>query len=317
MGIAAYEALFERDGVTVSRSPWGPEDNIGRLNLMTAESRQAVLARADGSRIFDLAVDYFIGMPSWAAAGDPRYQVWMTHTPDGSVNDRLSGASAAVHEKYSYCGDSISMYTHTGTHMDMLNHLGHFGTFWNGRTPENDLGSRQWLQGGADECPPIVGRAVMLDVARLKGVACLPDGYCVQPEDLADAATKQGTELAVGDIALIRTGKMSVWPDFDGYLRSTPGIGLAAAKYLCEEVGVMCLGTDAISIDVDPHETAETFVPVHSYLFATVGTPVIEVMNLEELSSAEVFELAFIGMPIKLRGATGSPIRPIGMALST
>jgi kynurenine formamidase len=316
-GIAAYEALFERDGVTVSRSPWGPADNIGRLNLMTAESQQAVLARADGSRIFDLAVDYFLGMPSWAAAGDPRYQVWMTHTPEGSVTDRLSGASAAVHEKYSYCGDSISMYTHTGTHIDMLNHLGHFGRFWNGRTSNNDLGSRQWLRGGADECPPIVSRAVMLDVARLKGVACLPDGYCIQPEDLAEAATAQGTELAVGDIALIRTGKMSVWPDFDGYLRSTPGIGLAAARYLCEDVGVMCLGTDAISIDVDPHETAETFVPVHAYLFSTVGTPVIEVMNLEELSSAEVFELAFIGMPIKLRGATGSPIRPIGMALST
>ena len=41
---------------------------------------------------------------------------------------------AQVHEKYSYCGDSISMYTHTGTHIDMLNHLGHFGRFWNGRT---------------------------------------------------------------------------------------------------------------------------------------------------------------------------------------
>lgn len=315
MGIAPYEALFERDGVTVSRSPWGPEDNIGRLNMMTAESRQAVLSRVDGSRVFDLATDYFLGMPSWAAAGDPRYQMWMTHTPDGSVNDRLSGASSGVHEKYSYCGDSISMYTHTGTHIDMLNHLGHYGHFWNGRTVKNDLGSRQWLQGGADECPPIVARAVVLDIARLKGVECLPDGYCIQPDDLAEAAASQRTELSAGDIALIRTGKMSVWPDFGDYLRSTPGIGLAAATYLCEDVGVMCVGTDAISIDVDPHEAPDTFVPVHAYLFATVGTPVIEVMNLEELSAAQVFEIAFIGQPLKLCGATGSPIRPIGMAL--
>lgn len=316
MSTAGYEPLFERDGVTVSRSPWGPEDNIGRLNMMTAESRQAVLSRADGSRVFDLAVDYFLGMPSWAAAGDPRYQVWMTHTPEGSVNDRLSGATSAVHEKYSYCGDSISMYTHTGTHMDMLNHFGHYGKFWNGRTAEEDLGSRQWLRGGADECPPIVGRAVMLDVARLKGVDCLADGYCIQPQDLAEAATSQGTEVQAGDIVLIRTGKMSEWPNFDGYLRSSPGIGLAGAKYLCDELGVMCIGTDAISIDVDPHEDPDTFVPVHAYLFATAGTSVIEVMNLEELSAARVFEIAFIGMPIKLRGATGSPIRPIGMALS-
>ncbi len=58
----------------------GPDDNSGRLNLMTAQSRAAALARADWSRVFDLAVDYFIGLPSWAAAGDPRYQVWMTDT---------------------------------------------------------------------------------------------------------------------------------------------------------------------------------------------------------------------------------------------
>jgi len=317
MDTAPFETLFEREGLRVSRSPWGPEDNIGRLNLMTAESRQAVLSRADGSHVYDLAVDYFIGMPSWAAAGDPRYQMWMTHTPDGSVNDTVSGATAEVHEKYSYCGDSISMYTHTGTHIDMLNHLGHYGQFWNGRTAEKDLGSRQWLQGGAAECPPIVGRAVLLDVARLKGVDCLADGYCIEPDDLSQAARAQGTELRSGDIVLIRTGRMSRWPDFEGYIRATPGIGLAAAKYLCEEVGVMCLGTDAISIDVDPHQDAHTFVPVHGYLFATAGTPVIEVLNLEELAAAEIYEIAFIGMPLKLRGATGSPIRPIGLSLST
>ena len=70
MGLSRFEPLFEREGVTVSRSPWGPGDNIGRLNLMTAQSRPAVLSRADGSRIYDLAVDYFLGMPSWTAAGD-------------------------------------------------------------------------------------------------------------------------------------------------------------------------------------------------------------------------------------------------------
>lgn len=316
MGSAPYEAIFECDGVTVSRSPWGPDDNVGRLNLMTPTSRQEVLSRADGSRVFDLAVDYFVGMPSWAAAGDPRYQMWMTHTPQGSVNDQSSGAPAQVHEKYSYCGDSISMYTHTGTHIDMLNHLGHFGRFWNGRTADHDLGSRQWLQGGASECPPVVGRGVLLDVARLKGVDCLADGYCIGPDDLAESAQMAQTELRPGDIALIRTGRQSVWPDVDSYLRSTPGIGLSAARYLCEEVGVMCLGTDAISIDVDPHLEPKSFVPVHAYLFATAGTPVIEVLNLEELSAAGVFEIAFIGMPIKLRGATGSPIRPIGLALT-
>ena len=315
MSTPPYEPLFERDGVTVSRSPWGPDDNIGRLNLMTPQSRQAALSRADSSRVYDLAVEYFLGMPSWAAAGDPTYQMWMTHTPGGSVNDRSSGATTKMHEKYSYCGDSISMYTHTGTHIDMLNHIGHHGHFWNGRNAGQDLGSRQWLRGGADECPPIIGRGVMLDIARLKGMACLPDGYCIEPGDLSEASRIQGTELREGDIVLVRTGRMSLWPDIDGYLRSTPGIGIPAARYLCEDRGAMCLGTDAISIDVDPHVEADSFVPVHGYLFATAGTPVIEVLNLEELSAADVFEIAFIGMPLKLRGGTGSPIRPVGLPL--
>ena len=102
-----------------------------------------------------------------------------------------------------------------------------------------------------------MGRGVLLDIARLKGVACLPDGYCIEPDDLAEAASGSTPTLRAGDIAMIRTGRMSVWPDLDGYLRSTPGIGLASARYLCEEVGVMCLGTDAISIDVDPHREPE------------------------------------------------------------
>ena len=52
-----------------------------------------------------------------------------------------------MHEKYSYCGDSIHMYIHTGTHLDTLNHLGYFGMFWNGWTAEKDLGSRDVAQG--------------------------------------------------------------------------------------------------------------------------------------------------------------------------
>ena len=62
----------------VGTSPWGPEDEIGRLNLMTAKSRAAILSRVSGGTNYDLSVEYFIGMPSWQAAGDPHYRIWMT-----------------------------------------------------------------------------------------------------------------------------------------------------------------------------------------------------------------------------------------------
>lgn len=100
--------------------------------------------------------------------------------------------------------------------------------------------------------PPDREPGVLLDVAAACGVDCLSDGYCIEPGDLARTAQEQGTTLQNGDVVLVRTGRMSRWPDFSGCITATPGISLAAATYLCEEVDAMCLGTDAISIDVAP-----------------------------------------------------------------
>ena len=313
--ITGYEVLAEQDGLVVSRSPWGPDDEIGRLNWVTPERRQAILERLDGSAMFDLSVDYFVGMPSWQAAGDPRYDIWMTHTPRGSVQDGLSGCAPAVHERYSYCGDAFQMYTHCGTHIDTLNHLGHFGCFWNGWTAERDLGSRHWLKGGAEKYPNIVGRAVVLDIARLHGVDCLPPAYAITPQDLRGAAQKQGVELRPADIVLLRTGRMTRWPDYDGYLMDSPGLGLPGARFLCEETGAMIIGCDTVGLDVVPAEVPDSFLPVHCYMFATAGAQIMEVVWLEEVAAEELWEFAFLGGPLKLTGATGSPLRPMAIPL--
>jgi kynurenine formamidase len=312
-----FEPLLERDGVSVSKSPWGAGDQIGRLNWITAESRSAILDRVDGREVFDLGIEYFFGMPSWASAHDPKFEIWMTHTPQGSVNDDLTGAGAGVHRKYSYCGDSLHMYIHTGTHIDALNHVGHHGTFWNGWTPDADLGSRVWLKGGVERYPPLVARGVLLDIAALHGVERLPPGYAMTPRELRGAAERQGTTMLPHDVVLLRTGRMTAWPDPDAYLDDTPGLGLAGARWLCEEIGVMCIGTDAVSIDVVPHEEADSFIPVHGYMFATAGAQIIEILDLERLSEEGVYEFALIALPLKLRGATGSPIRPIAVPLRT
>jgi kynurenine formamidase len=304
----SYEAILEKEGLKVSKSPWGAEDEIGRLNWITPESQKEILERLDGTKVFDLSVDYFIGMPSWSAAGDPKFDIWMTHTPQGSVNDSLSGAGPEVHEKYSYCGDSMAMYTHCGTHIDTLNHLGFYGQFWNGWTADKDLGSRIWTKGGLDKYPPVIARGVMLDVVGALGGDVLPDGYAITPKDLQDTIARQGVELRKGDVVLVRTGRMNVWPDFDGYLKNTPGIGLPAAKWLCEEVGAMCIGGDTIALEVLPSEEDNVFLPVHAYMFATAGAQIIEVVDMNELAAEKQYEFAFLGLPLKLRGATGAPM---------
>jgi kynurenine formamidase len=302
------EAILNRGGVRVSKSPWGQRDEIGRLNWITPETNRAILDHLDGTHVFDLNVEYFIGMPSWVAAGDPPYGIWMTHTPEGSVNDNLSGVGSAVHKKYSYCGDSIHLYTHCGTHIDTLNHLGHYGTFWNGWTADKHLGSRIWNKGGPEKYPPVIARGVLLDIAGLKGVDCLPDSYAVTPKDLETAARRQKVELRKKDVVLVRTGRMTAWPDFHGYLDRTPGISLASAKWLCEEAGAMCIAGDTIALEVLPSERDNVFLPVHSYMFSTAGAQIIEVVDMEEIAAEKQYEFAFLGFPMKLRGATGAPM---------
>ena len=254
-------------------------------------------------------------MPSWVAAGDPPYGIWMTHTPQGSINDNLSGVGPEVHRKYSYCGDSMALYTHCGTHIDTLNHLGHHGMFWNGWTADKDLGSRIWTKGGTDNYPPIIARGVLLDVAGMHGVDCLPDGHAVQPQELKDTIKRQGVELRRGDVVLVRMGRMTKWPDYDGYLLNPPGIGLASAKWLCEEAGAMCIAGDTIGLEVIPFEEPDVFLPVHCYMFATAGAQIIEVVWMEEIAAEKQYEFAFMGLPMKIRGATGAPMPSVAVPL--
>ena len=299
----------------VGVSPWGAEDEIGRLNLMTPASRAAVLSRIEGGRIYDLSVEYFIGMPSWQAAGDPHYRLWMTHTPHGNVVADPLGLGEAVNEHVSYTGAAISMYTHMGTHIDALNHFGLDGRIWNGFSAREHLGDRGWTRAGAENIPPIVARGVLIDVAAAKGVDMLPDGYRITRDDLVTALARQQVSLAEGDVVLIRTGRMQRYEDAAAYMANPPGLGMGAARYLVEEGGAMVVGADNLSFEAFPSEVEGNYVPLHTYLLAQTGTPIIELVDLEALARDRVYEFAFIAGSLKLRGSDAAPLRPVAMPL--
>lgn len=297
----------------VGKSPWGPADEIGRLNLITETSRAAILSRVDTGRVYDLAVEYFIGMPSWQAAGDPHYRIWMTHTPQGTAIDDPLNVGVAMNQHVSYTGAAVSMYTHMGTHIDGLVHFGLDGKIWNGFSARDHLGDRGWRVGGAENIPPLVARGVLLDVAAMKGVSMLADGYRITRRDLLDTLKKQHLSLQEGDIVLIRTGRMRVYDDAAAYMAKPPGLGLAAARFLVEERGAMVVGADNLSFEAFPSELETDYVPVHTYLLAEQGAPIIELVNLEELARDGVYEFAFVGGSLKLRGADAAPIRPLAL----
>ncbi len=301
---------------SVGKSPWGPKDEIGRLNLMTPESRAAVLSRLSGRAVYDLAVDYFIGMPSWQAAGDPHYQIWMTHTPRGTVVSDPLQKGTKENEHVSYTGSAVSMYTHTGTHLDTLSHFGLDGKIFNGWSANEHLGDQGWNVAGAEKMPPIVARGVLLDVAAAKGVEMLPDAYRVTESDLEAAASRENVELREGDVVLIRTGRMKLYADATKYMATPPGLGLGAAKFLVERGKAMIVGADNPSFEAFPSEVTGNYVPVHTYLLAQTGTPIIELVDLEALARDRVYEFAFIGASLKLRGADAAPLRPIAIPIT-
>lgn len=309
--IAAYAAQFRQ----VSKSPFGDEDEIGMLNLLSPERSREVMRRADGGAAIDLSVDMFMGMPSWTKAGDAAFQQWMTHTPAGTILDNLTGAGETQNELVSYSGDAVSMYTHTGTHIDTLNHFGYRGEIWNGFSAAQHLSSRHWTKCGADKMPPIIGRGVMFDIAGLYGVDMLPDNYGIGADDLRGALEQQNTTFSPGDIALVRTGRMTQWLHPARYIDNSPGLNLEGATYLAK-LGASLIGGDNSALEQMPADDLENWQVVHTYLLGEAGIPIMELVDCEQLAAESLYEFAFIGACLKIRGATGAPMRPLAMPLT-
>jgi len=291
-----------------AKSPWGPTDEIGTLNMMTDASRLDVLKQVVGGKVYDLGVDLFVGMPICCGPfGDPSFQIWLTHAP---------GRGDPAKELLSYSGDAISMYTHSGTHIDALNHFGLHGKIWNQVSAQDDLGVRGWTKSGVDKYPPIVARGVLIDVAKSKSMAYLPSSYSITVADLQDALKKQGTTLKAGDVVLIRTGLMTLWPDQSKYrLLDEAGLSLEAAQWLVEGQKAMLLGADSLGVETLPSKDPDNFVPVHSYLLVERGVSLLEAVWLEDLAKDQVYEFLFITTPLKFRGGTASPVRPIAISI--
>ncbi len=305
VGSANVQAQIAKN--EAQKSPWGPADEIGTLNMMTDTSRLDVLKQVASGKVYDLGVDLFVGMPTCCAPfGDPPFQIWMTHTPARDPGKELS----------SYSGDAVSMYTHSGTHLDTLNHFGLHGKIWNQVSAEDALGVRGWTKSGADKYPPIVARGVLIDVAKAKNVAHLPTSYAITVADLQEALKKQGTTLRPGDVVLTRTGLMTLWPDQAKYrLEDQAGLSLEAAQWLVEGQKAMLLGADNFGVESFPSKDPDNFVPVHTYLFAERGVSLLEALWLEDLAKDRVYEFLFIASPLKIRGGTASPVRPLAISI--
>lgn len=203
---------------------------------------------------------------------------------------------------------------HSGTHIDALCHQAEEFRLYGGREINPAIQTSQgFTELGVETIAPIMAHAVLLDLARYRGVDRIAAGNPIRQDELEAAAQKQGVRISEGDVVLLRTGNGALWHDPETYLQAG-GVSGGASQWLAGKK-VMAVGADNMAWDeiglFDPDFNVT--LPGHLVLLVRSGIYIIENLFLEELARDRRYECTFICLPLKLRGATGSPIRPIAL----
>jgi kynurenine formamidase len=264
-----------------------------------------LIDRLSRARVFDLEQMRFAGMPLHPVH-KPGYFYALhrrhrdTYRPD--QHGPRSGASGI-----------LTMMEHSGTHIDALSHQACDLELHGGIRVEDVERTDGFRAHGIETVRPLIGRGVLLDVAGWKGVGALPANSSIGGEDLAACAAASGVEVKAGDVLLVRTGYGPSWSDEAAYL-SAAGVGKSGSIWAAERC-VAAVGADNMAWDSMHERDPQTGMTLfgHAHLLVRHGIHIIENLNLEELAAAGHREFLFIGVPLKLRGATGSPIRPLAI----
>jgi kynurenine formamidase len=286
----------------------GPITGVGDSDVLAA------LQLAQSGRLYDLEVERFRGMPLHPS--HPQMEVVVFRTPKGIQNQRdQEWLNENNSSNMAFISDLVLGTVHSGTHIDALAHVtvGEDNHWFGGRPAAENLGDFGPLVCDASAIPPIITRGVLLDVAGWKGVEVMEKGEGISADDLQAVAAAQGVEVRPKDTVLMRTGYVSLYPDPERMAaRFGPGIDSSAARWLVDR-GVVCAVADTESLEQIPCADPNNPHAVHTILLIENGVYIVEMANLEELAADKVYEFTFIALPCKIRGATGSMIRPIAL----
>ena len=256
------------------------------------------------TRLFDLEQPRTETMPIHPAHEQAGYSYLLHRRHEDEYDPGVSGPRTGA-AGILVCGE------HTGTHIDALSHQADALTLCGG-IPTGDVQTpRGFTEHGVEKIPPIAAPGVLLDVAALKGVEALEPGHAVTDTDLMECCGRQGVQVEAGSVALVRTGNARFWGDEERYLDG-PGMDGTASRWLADR-GVLAVGADNMAWDVPGLRDPELgcLLPGHLILLARRGVYIIENLTLEELAAAGHHRFEFICLPLKLVGATGSPVRPV------
>ena len=290
---------------------WGEEDQIGTLNTITPEAIVAATRLVRRGRVFALGLSLDVKVQTGLFGGrwNPIHTFLATGTDAYSGNQDAGGIC--------YADDALDMPVQGSTHWDSLNHVFQDGKMYNGRDCRQVDSQGGRVNGIENTRDKMVGRGVLLDVARFKGVDCLDDGYGIPNAELDACAKAQAVEVRPGDFVILRTGQQEQclrtgnWSGYAG--GDAPGVKFENCHWLRErDVAAIC--SDTWGVEVRPNETGEVNQPWHWVVIPAIGITMGEMFHLGELAedcaADGVYEFLFCAPPLNLPGGTGSPINP-------
>ena len=299
---AEFRSLYERLRAQV---PWGPEDRRGALNYITPAEVLAALGEARLGRTISLAAP----VEDWATPDNP----------DPAQHQMTGPLGADAGPGLSFSMDRIAMNIHgnADSHVDALCHVIFDGRLYNGVPAETVTESGAAELSIAVTADGIVGRGVLLDVPRSRGVPWLEPGDDVTADDLLAAERDQGVRVGRGDIVLVRVGhrlrrtELGPWDAASGRAGLHPTLLAVAA-----ERQIAALGSDGNN-DTAPSVTDGVDFPVHVLAVNALGLHLMDYLQFTDLAPLCEREgrwsFLCVIAPLRLPTGTGSPVNPIAI----
>jgi len=309
LSVAEFEEVFES---VKNWGRWGPDDELGTLNYLTTDKVCQAAALVRSGRRVSMAI------PINKVAGPDNPQqasLFVVQAHDIPVDE----------SKVRFGLDWLGMAAHGDchTHVDALCHISYDGLTYNGRLAHEVLQSN-----GATEQDiavyktGVVGRGVLLDIPKLRGVKWLEPGQAVTRDELERCAESEGVEIGEGDLLLFRTGHHRRRVELGPWDNSPPPVGEGKAGLHVDTIPWMHERRIAAFLPDGDGEAVPSVVdgityPIHPLQVAAMGMLVSDSLQFEELVAAcedeHRYEFMVVGLPLRLPGGTGSPWNPIAI----
>jgi kynurenine formamidase len=281
-------------------SKWGAADGRGSANHMKPSTVLRAMQLVKMGEVIELGHVLSGDMP---LSGTRRFDV---HTKRTVMNPQSNSRGSNEEIVFTELGQ-------VGTQLDAFPHQTIRDKVYNCVKLDDIAGRAGFTKLGIEKVGALITRGVLIDVAGMKGVEMLPEGYEISASDLQLSLRRQHIALRPGDAIIINTGWGGLWGrDNTRFLKSSPGIGVKAAEWLARQ-DPMLVGSDNSSVEVTPTPDTDVSLPVHQIMLVVNGIHLLENLKLDELVEKRAYEFALIVEPLKIAGGTGSTVAPIAI----